>query len=491
MSGTVSFHTADEDHWDAATLNYPVTSGDAFWTEPGASASIEISASRVDMASTTEFDVDQLDDHSLTATEAQGEVFLDLRDLQSGETFTVRTPRGVVTMTAAGQYEIAAGDTQSPTMVTVLDGSAQIAGDSLSLSVPAGQTATITGSGGTGDAFKGSLGPQQRDTFLASELTAGVPTAAEATAQATVSAHAPPSTGPCDTNTPPAAVQQMPGGRQLSSYGSWQNNSQYGRVWYPQVSQDWVPYRDGHWAWVAPWGWTWIDAEPWGYAPFHYGRWVQVDSRWAWAPVWYGPGFVVPPFYRPVFAPALVGFFGFGVGLAAGLSIGVGIRVWLGLGSHRLVPARLGRAVPAVVPYRTRLLHAGKSVQRDQYPQRHDQQQQRPQRHHQQLRQRGTRRDRGADLGNAELAAGRVGRPAALAPAILRGARDRHHAPADRKHGRCHAARGTAPRPAGCGTRRRRTCGTRSARDSLRAAWRRAVAAGGAGKRNRRASGRR
>jgi len=40
MEGTVSFHTGDQDQWSAAVLNYPVTSGTAFWTEPEARAEI-------------------------------------------------------------------------------------------------------------------------------------------------------------------------------------------------------------------------------------------------------------------------------------------------------------------------------------------------------------------------------------------------------------------------------------------------------------------
>ena len=46
-------------------------------------------------------------------------------------------------------------------------------------------------------------------------------------------------------------------------------------VWTPAgVAADWAPYRYGHWVWVAPWGWTWVEDEPWGFAPFHYGRWA-------------------------------------------------------------------------------------------------------------------------------------------------------------------------------------------------------------------------
>ena len=31
----------------------------------------------------------------------------------------------------------------------------------------------------------------------------------------------------------------------------------------------------------APWGWTWVDDAPWGFAPFHYGRWVNCASAGA------------------------------------------------------------------------------------------------------------------------------------------------------------------------------------------------------------------
>ena len=64
----------------------------------------------------------------------------------------------------------------------------------------------------------------------------------------------------------------------------------------------WAPYRAGRWAWVEPWGWTWIDEAPWGFAPFHYGRWALIGGVWAWVP----GAFVA----RPVYAPALVGWIG-------------------------------------------------------------------------------------------------------------------------------------------------------------------------------------
>ena len=81
----------------------------------------------------------------------------------------------------------------------------------------------------------------------------------------------------------------MIGAADLDDYGDWQppnqDNQGYGAVWYPRgVPAGWTPYSNGHWAWVAPWGWTWVEAEPWGFAPFHYGRWANFGGRWGWVP---------------------------------------------------------------------------------------------------------------------------------------------------------------------------------------------------------------
>jgi hypothetical protein len=95
---------------------------------------------------------------------------------------------------------------------------------------------------------------------------------------------------------------EMTGYEDLDRYGSWSTDAEYGSLWLPSVGADWVPYRDGSWTWIAPWGWTWVDNAPWGYAPFHYGRWVRVHNRWAWAPGRHDR--------HPVWAPALVGWVG-------------------------------------------------------------------------------------------------------------------------------------------------------------------------------------
>ena len=78
--------------------------------------------------------------------------------------------------------------------------------------------------------------------------------------------------------------RDVPGYADLDDHGVWTENPQYGMVWAPRVDPGWAPYQTGHWAWISPWGWTWVDDAPWGYAPFHYGRWAYTPAGWVWIP---------------------------------------------------------------------------------------------------------------------------------------------------------------------------------------------------------------
>ena len=303
LSGTVSFHPPDDQQWSAATLNYPVAQGDAFWTESNARAVIEVSASRITMAPGTELEIGNLTNSAFQATAPQGELYVDARMAAPDESYAVQTPRGLISFTTPGRYGIVAGDTQNPTTVTVVEGAARIEGPGVSLDVGPDQTASITGT----DTFQGAVGPAQRDAFLTAMRDSERPRQPQGAA-------------------PPAAVAGMPGGDDLAQYGSWSDSTEYGQVWYPQVASDWVPYREGSWDYVAPWGWTWVDSEPWGFAPFHYGRWADVGGRWAWV-----PGGAVA---APVYAPALVTFLGVGavVGVGIGAALAAGRIGWCPLG---------------------------------------------------------------------------------------------------------------------------------------------------------------
>lgn len=72
----------------------------------------------------------------------------------------------------------------------------------------------------------------------------------------------------------------------LSPYGQWINDPDYGYVWQPNVDTDFRPYyTNGSWVYSDDYGWTWDSGYSWGWAPFHYGRWFYDDYYgWLWAP---------------------------------------------------------------------------------------------------------------------------------------------------------------------------------------------------------------
>src|SRR5260370_1264101 len=81
---------------------------------------------------------------------------------------------------------------------------------------------------------------------------------------------------------------------QLSPYGHWVESRAYGWVWLPyRIGVSWRPYAAGHWV-MTDYGWTWVSDEPFGWATYHYGRWVfDPDYGWEWIPGYeWGPAWV-------------------------------------------------------------------------------------------------------------------------------------------------------------------------------------------------------
>jgi hypothetical protein len=305
LSGTVSFLPNGATQWTAATTNFPVTTGDAVWVQPQGQAEVQVSANRFEITGGTELQMTRLDAATLLATLPQGEVCMSLHNAPAGSSYAVQTPRGLVQLAGAGHYAMVVGDTEHPTQITVLDGGATVTAPGVSLQVGARQMASISGT----DTLQGSILPGSPDACLNGLLARERPVGAASAA--------------------PVIVQQMTGGEELAQYGDWQATPEYGTVWYPHVEAGWVPYRHGHWAYVAPWGWTWVDDAPWGFAPFHYGRWVDRGGRWGWTPAYGGEEATA----QPVYAPALVTFFGLG-----GAAVGIGIGASLDHGSIGWVP---------------------------------------------------------------------------------------------------------------------------------------------------------
>ena len=75
--------------------------------------------------------------------------------------------------------------------------------------------------------------------------------------------------------------------QKLDPYGEWRETNDYGYVWQPreaEQSREWRPYTEGRWVYSDS-GWTWVCDEPFGWATYHYGRWLRLRRvGWVWVP---------------------------------------------------------------------------------------------------------------------------------------------------------------------------------------------------------------
>ncbi|WP_411880517.1 DUF6600 domain-containing protein [Polaromonas sp. YR568] len=326
--GSVSFAPGDAgDAWSLAEPNRPLTAGDRLWTGPLARAEVYAGSTAVRMNSQTSLDLLALDDNSTQLRLAQGTLKLRVRTLFEGQRLEVDTPNLAFVVSQPGDYRLDVDPAGNTTRVVAQSGGGVIYGDgSASVNLASGQQANFTGTQ-LAPAGPGATRQDDFDQWAASR---------DRLEDQSVSARYVP--------------RETVGYQQLDSYGNWSQDPSYGAVWIPHaVPANWAPYRVGHWAWVSPWGWTWVDDAPWGFAPFHYGRWAQIGPRWAWV-----PGRLAP---RPVYAPALVAFVGGGSGgVSWNISIGGAARP--GVGWFPLAPGEAFRPAYRVSPrYVTQVNH--------------------------------------------------------------------------------------------------------------------------------------
>ncbi|HZV23947.1 MAG TPA: DUF6600 domain-containing protein [Luteimonas sp.] len=292
--GSVVFAPDGEDEWVELPQNRPLTSGDRVWSDRGARAELQLGSATVHVDSESHLGVSELDDRSAQFILQQGTVNARVRDLAQGENFEIDTPNVAVRATQPGDFRLDVDEQSGVTRVTVGSGMVTLFGEGgQAVNLGAGQAAGFAGR---------NLAQVQVPALRQDAFAAWASERNRAEDQSIAARYVP---------------RGVVGYSQLDPYGSWGQDPNYGAVWYPQVVvQDWAPYRYGHWSWVAPWGWTWVDDAPWGFAPFHYGRWTMIGHRWAWV-----PGRMAA---RPVYSPALVVFVG-GGGAQFSFSSGSGV----------------------------------------------------------------------------------------------------------------------------------------------------------------------
>ena len=306
--GSVSFWRPGGDDWAPAQVNTPLAAGDELYTGRDGNLEVQIGGRAFIRAwGDTQVGLTNQDPSFVQLRVSSGHLALDLRSLDSGDVVEIDTPAAAFTVDQPGYYRVDVTPERTSFVtrragratMTMATGPAGV--------VQPGEAVVLTGA---------STPSVQR--LAAPELDVWDrwnDTRTDALLTAVSTRYVPP---------------QVYGVNELDRYGSWRTEPTYGSVWVPaSVATGWAPYSSGRWIWDPRFGWTWLDSAPWGWAPYHYGRWVWLGGVWAWAP---GP--IVA---RPVYAPALVAFFGVPgvtVGVASPASVG-----WVALGwGEPLVP---------------------------------------------------------------------------------------------------------------------------------------------------------
>lgn len=300
IAGDLGFLPAGAQDWVDASVNRPLTSGDRLSSSHNGRAELEFGGAVLRMDNQSDVTVLDLNEKMAQVELSQGTLSLSVLHLDPGQTYEIDTPTVALVIDQPGTFRVDINDDggSSNTRVTALNGDATVYGENnAQRPVYAGRSYRFVDSSLSAVAISDIGGGDSFDAWVNSRE--------RRYAQGDSSQYVP---------------DDMVGTPDLAEYGSWDSTSDYGAVWYPNdVGPDWAPYRTGHWAYIAPWGWTWIDAMPWGYAPYHYGRWAHTDRGWGWIP---GPRGV-----RSVYAPALVVFVGGGVSVGIGGPVG-----WFPLG---------------------------------------------------------------------------------------------------------------------------------------------------------------
>jgi hypothetical protein len=267
--GEVSIRSPREEFAQLVVRNWPVTSGDEVLAAADARAEIRLGLATVRLDGASAVTILELDPERVSLILSAGSANLRVSELRTREAVQVKVRRSTVRLTP-GDYRFDLHDNDGMTL-RVREGEARIDTGASAVQQFAGEMAAVAA-----DATVEIQPSTRTDAFDRWTRT-----------------RQPGSSGRSD---PLHVARGLVGYEDLQAHGDWHWEKAYGMSWTPRdVPPEWAPYRFGRWILKAPWGWTWVDESPWGFAPFHYGRWVRLRETWHWLP---GPR-QIPPVYAP------------------------------------------------------------------------------------------------------------------------------------------------------------------------------------------------
>jgi hypothetical protein len=301
MNGSISIQPHGTDDWVEGAINRPLTNADNVWADKNSRVELNLGTGLFRMGAESSLTLTNVNDNTVQVSLHQGTLNAHVRHLFDGETYEIDTPNQAFTILKTGDYRFDVDPNGDATMVTVWRGEGEATGQGQAVRVKAHTQARFTN--GDSMTVKMNAAPDP-DNF--DEWCEGRDRRADS------------------SRSRQYVSPDVIGSEDLDNNGTWRETPEYGNVWVPNdVGADWAPYTNGNWIYQDPWGWTWQDYAPWGFAPFHYGRWVSFGGSWGWAPGPYYGGWG-----RAFYAPALVSWYGGGFGFG----IGFGGFGWCPLG---------------------------------------------------------------------------------------------------------------------------------------------------------------
>ena len=214
--GAVSFSPAGDDSWYEVVPNRPLTTGDRLWTDRNARAELHVGSSAVRLDEQTSVTLSEIDDETARITAEQGSLQVRVRDDLAGQRFEVDTGNLAVVIDAPGDYRIETDPAAGTTRVAVAAGNVTLYGEG-GESMPLGAHQQITTSGRNLAAANGApvRASGEFDRWVAER---------DRIEDQSISAR--------------YVSRDVVGYQQLDAYGDWQNDPDYGNVWYPAA---WMP----------------------------------------------------------------------------------------------------------------------------------------------------------------------------------------------------------------------------------------------------------
>jgi hypothetical protein len=280
INGPAQLWDAQDRQWTPLQLNRVISQGDRIRSEVQARVEIQVGSLGLWIGPASDVEVLRLDTQAAQLRLNQGHLVARVRTPEWASALQLLTGEAAVQPLAPGLYRLDR-DTVSGarSAAASLRGLLSIQVNDSRLQVAAGQRLEVMGA---------QAGGGLRSTLLLNDAFAAWVQARDQVPE-----------GPVAAATAP--WREVTGLDALDAYGRWERHPDEGWIWAPQtVRSGWEPFRDGRWVWSYPWGWTWLDDAPWGFAPSHFGRWIQWNSRWVWV-----PGAVRNRPMPPVVMPAL------------------------------------------------------------------------------------------------------------------------------------------------------------------------------------------